>query len=148
MIKVPGWFSGLAADGTPFQVTSSFALYRSRIGDYMDRLILLTPWGTLRLHRILRADDAREHLHDHPFDFTSCILLGGYRERCEDGRVVEHPAGSIIRRKATDAHAIVSVKPWTTTLVVSGPRIRSWGFQTPHGWIRHTDYAAYLREHP
>jgi hypothetical protein len=50
------------------------------LGDYMRRWILRTPWGTLRLHNILRSDLDRD-LHDHPFDFVSIIIGGpGYYE--------------------------------------------------------------------
>lgn len=56
-----------------------WAAYAHHLGDYMHRWILRTPWGTLRLHHILRSDDDR-HLHDHPFDFTSFLLTGGYLE--------------------------------------------------------------------
>lgn len=49
------------------------------LGDYMRRWILRTPWGTLRIHNILRSDLDRD-LHDHPFDFTSFLMKGGYYE--------------------------------------------------------------------
>lgn len=46
--------------------------------------ILALPWGTLYLHHIARADQD-EHLHNHPWNFTSLILKGGYVEirRCK-----------------------------------------------------------------
>ena len=53
-------------------------------GDYMRRWTLRTPIGMLRLHHILRGDDDRE-FHDHPFDFTSIILAGGYVEHRPGG---------------------------------------------------------------
>ena len=39
---------------------------------------------TVKLHRFLRSDPARD-LHDHPWDFVSIILWGGYYEETESG---------------------------------------------------------------
>jgi hypothetical protein len=53
-------------------------LYRNHIGDYMRRWILQTPFGALRVHKILRSDRA-DAWHDHPADLTT-LVLGHYRE--------------------------------------------------------------------
>lgn len=53
-------------------------LYRKDIGDYMHRWILKTPFGSLRLHHILRSDSA-DAWHDHPADLIM-LVLGRYRE--------------------------------------------------------------------
>jgi len=53
--------------------------YRSDIRDYMCRWIFRTPWGMLRLHKILRSDE--EGLwHNHPSWLCSFILAGIYEE--------------------------------------------------------------------
>lgn len=119
-----------------------WALYAHHLGAYMHRWILRTPWGTLRLHRILRSDDDR-HLHDHPFDFTSFLLTGGYAEVTleADGshKLREYSRGDIVRKKAEDAHRLLLARPlWT--FVISGPKRRSWGFHTEKGWIHHREY--------
>lgn len=49
------------------------------LGDYMGRWLFETPWGSLRLHHILRSDKGRD-MHDHPMDFTTFILWGSYIE--------------------------------------------------------------------
>jgi len=122
--------------------------YADHLGDYMERWILdLGPLGTIRLHHILRSDEARA-LHDHPWDFWSFLLTGGYIE------VTRHPLGhpgwiaeryrprfSIVRRRAEDLHRLVLDEPvWT--LVWSGPRRREWGFMLPTGWIHWKDAQA------
>mgnify|MGYP001594992039 CR=1 FL=1 len=107
------------------------------IGDYMHRAVLSTPWGTLRLHRIMRSD-ADRHLHDHPWDFTSLLLSGGYNELL-DGGCRECPRWSIVSHKAEDRHALVLDGP-VTTLVLTGPIRRDWGFHTEDGWIHFRDY--------
>lgn len=149
-----------------------WGLYASHIGpngSYMRRFIIRTPWGTIRLHNILRSDDDR-HLHDHPFDFVSILLTGGYFERapcvtcgghgqielpgtgvgdrdatdcpmCFDGKRTSYwPRFSIVRKRAEDLHCLTLTKPvWT--LVFSGPKRRDWGFATEHGWVHNEQYA-------
>lgn len=127
--------------------------YRSDIGDdYMERWILRTPWGMLRLHHILRSDDDRA-LHDHPFDFCSLLLSGGYEEVRPVPVSVQHrygvtrsyrwPRFSLVRRDASDAHRLILDKPvWT--LVLTGPKLREWGFYTKSGWIHWMHYGGYV----
>ena len=110
----------------------------------MHRWIFLTPWGTLRLHHILRSDEDR-HLHDHPFDFTSFLLTGSYMEVQPDQedpqrhRAVVRPRFSIVRKKAENLHKLILDKPvWT--FVIGRPKRREWGFQTERGWIHHRQY--------
>ena len=133
---------GTNKDGSPYEPKGAWGLFASHLADYMHRWVLKTPFGSLRLHRILRRDLDRDP-HDHPFDFTSLILFGGYveeRHDTRDGKPVNaqttfYPAGSILRRRAEDAHRIVYVLPGTLTLVLTSGRKRSWGFCTHQGWI-------------
>lgn len=130
---------GMPPDGT------RWSLYSHHLGDYMRRWILRTPWGTLRIHHILRSDEDT-HLHDHPFDFTSFLLSGGYVEvvpvngpHSKFAYLQVWPRFSIVRKKAEDAHRLILQRPvWT--FVISGPKRRSWGFHTEHGWVNHRDY--------
>lgn len=149
-----------------------WGLYASHIGpggSYMRRFILRTPWGTVRLHNILRSD-ADRHLHDHPFDFVSFLLNGGYRETtpcaacngtgkfidpdlmwdprppdCRDcmstgKRLRFWPRFSVVRKQAEDLHCLTIDKPvWT--LVFSGPKRRDWGFATEDGWVHNEQYS-------
>lgn len=104
------------------------------------------------LHHFLRSDDDRA-LHDHPWWFASLILRGGYWEHRAD-RVISsrswRTAGSLAFRRPTVAHRVeldrftardglwglpapAGEKPaWT--LIVTGPRVRPWGFHCPGGW--------------
>jgi hypothetical protein len=122
--------------------------YRHDIGDYMRRWILQTPLGTLRLHHIMRPDDARD-FHDHPWSFVSLVVWGWYIEERPGWPVLgelrpvirRRRIGGLAHRRATDLHAITHVAPggcWTA--VISGPRVRRWGFQTPSGWVYWRDY--------
>lgn len=109
--------------------------------------------GRLYLHKFYRGDED-EHLHDHPWSFTSLILTRGYWEEtpfdveregwygmpphgyrwCGIGESGErkrkfYPAFSLLRRPATWRHRVIlkDEKPvWT--LVRTGSKERSWGF--------------------
>ncbi|OHU63993.1 hypothetical protein [Mycobacteroides chelonae] len=102
------------------------------------------------LHKFLGSDDDRA-LHDHPWWFISILLDGQYWEHREDGSRNLRKAPSVAFRRATTAHRVeletgALVDPWdpnevwaryeipATTLIITGPKVRSWGFHCPNGW--------------
>jgi hypothetical protein len=93
------------------------------------------------LHEGLRDDEDRA-LHDHPWDNVSYLLIGRYREITPEGAFIRE-AGSIIRRKATDAHRLelVDGQPFVS-LFFTGPKVREWGFHCPRGWVHWRDFTA------
>ncbi|GMV81224.1 MAG: hypothetical protein AMXMBFR7_24080 [Planctomycetota bacterium] len=112
---------------------------------YLYRYTLLyLPGFRLYLHRIFRADGDR-HLHDHPWNFTSLVLKGGYREETPQG-IFERRAGALIRHKAEDYHRILELYTQSAwTLVLCGRKRRPWGFLVGNRWIPWNEY---LRESP
>ena len=117
-------------------------------GEHSDeRDMTKNQWGA-RVHWILKSDEAR-HLHDHPFDSISIILQGGYWEHKIDGSRKWHGPGSIVRRKAEDAHRLelntelsmagVEYVP-CVSIFITGPWRRDWGFHTGSGWVYWRDY--------
>lgn len=116
-------------------------------GDYMRRWVLRTPWCVFRLHHILRGDGDR-HFHDHPFDFSSLVLRGGYIEHRPNAAPRRLRAGHVLRRQAEDLHRL-ELNPGKTawTLVVAKPARRGWGFQTEQGWIPADAYNAWRDAH-
>ena len=97
-----------------------------------------------RLLHFIAEPDADGALHDHPWDFATHILSGGYVEELPGfgwdpaswagprlTRRVRHGVGAVISHNATDLHRIASVEPDTWTLVNTGRHVRAWGFHPP-----------------
>lgn len=122
---------------------------------YLLRMWLSTPvrgedgrWdsaNSVLLHLFFRADNDAA-LHDHPWDFTTTVLSGAYREALPSGLwtpLVGGPAldedvrwvyvQQTVRHKAEDLHAIAEISNpgHTWSLVTTGPRVRDWGFHPP-----------------
>lgn len=104
------------------------------------------------VHHIIRPDAGRE-LHDHPWDFTTRILMGGYVEDARDyaaGSRTPHlfvrKGGDVISHAAEYAHRIEKVRPSTWTLVTAGAARRVWGFWSDHHGSPpyRTDWRTYL----
>jgi len=142
----------MGVDGTPF-------LRRRGVEG------LATGRGIL-IHWILAPDPGLD-LHDHPFEFWTWIVRGGYTEEWMDGRnasliagAVEHVTalghpqprglvrswakGSVHRMPLNVTHRISHVEPGTITVVFRARKTREWGFYLPTGWVhwRRYDYQA------
>lgn len=120
---------------------------------YLDRWhIVRTPFFRVYLHRFRRPDQDWE-LHDHPFAFVSVGLRGMYDEEVGfDGSLHLPRPGQpsqrqrkVIYRRASLPHRIMRLwgyyvngeanehwgplrPPKPVTLVITGPKFRSWGF--------------------
>lgn len=114
-----------------------------RRGDGDDYLLRLTvfkcPLFALMLHQFLADDD--ECLHDHPASFLSLIVGGGYFEDVPSGTRTWYPQWSLLWRRADWQHRVVLARNYrgklrrATTILVMGPKVRLWGFQTMLGWV-------------
>ena len=93
---------------------------------YLIRWRFETPWGSIRLHHWLSQDDPR-HRHDHPWSFVTFVLKGGYTDLSPAGD--QHlRAPAVQYRDATHQHTVVPDKGGAWTIIVTGPKIRKWGF--------------------
>ncbi len=130
LVEMRNWALSITESREP-----DVTLYDGVNDPYLDRWFAVprNPAGGVYVHRILRSD--KDVPHDHPWDFTSYIVEGEYQEWTPDG-IFNRPVGSIITRKAEDAHRLI-VKPRHTVLsvVFIGPRRRDWGFHCPGGWM-------------
>lgn len=107
-------------------------------GLYLTRWrIIQTPWFGLYLHR-MTGPDPRPTLHDHPWNFLSIVLRGGYIERRLDPLTMvvneAHRIRRVNRMRTHDAHSIrrlLRVPTWTLLFV--GARRRTWGYVESDG---------------
>ena len=91
------------------------------------------------LHRFLKSDP--DDLHDHPWNFRTLILYGGYWEYTDDGKFWR---GALSYRycPAYTFHRLELDKdmPYCWTLFIPSKNCREWGFRTNMGWLNHVDY--------
>lgn len=132
---------------------------------YLERLIVFRcDWFSVLLHKFVGGDD--ECMHDHPWSFVSILLKGGYTEwtplfaddecrellsnftalnvnpeTAEIGRW--YGPGSILYRPAAWTHRVdILQQKSVISLVIHGPKVRSWGFWTKlKGWLHHSKYS-------
>lgn len=93
--------------------------------------------GNMFVHVIHRSD-AEDELHDHPFDNVTIVLDGEIEEILPEGGRMLQP-GDIVVRKAADLHRLVIGQP-VTTLFVTGPKIREWGFDMDGAWMHNREF--------
>lgn len=100
-------------------------------------------WANAYWH-ILGADDDARAVHDHPWWNITIVIRGSYREVFADGTFKIRRPGSIVLRSPRDAHRLEIVTPTVTTLFLTGPVVRDWGFQTAtDGWMHHSKWQDY-----
>lgn len=117
--------------GIPHQVIGG------ELRPYMKRWYLIprNRWLNVYLHQFLRSDDDRA-LHDHPWWFVSIMIRGQYTEITESGAAgVVRAAWSIALRRATHRHRVVIGSKPAWTIVITGRRVREWGFWCPQGFV-------------
>lgn len=134
-------------------------VYLDRWGVEHDRI------GGVFLHR-MDAPDPGVDTHDHPWAFLSLTLWGGYTEEralcreapmlakiaerwpetCTRGVVEQRRWLSLRMLRLDECHRVTALhrrRVWT--LVVHGPRRRSWGFYLPSGYIGEKEYDETVR---
>lgn len=124
-----------------------------RESPYLERWFVIprNPVLNVYLHLFHRSDDDRA-LHDHPWLWCSVLLHGAYREHTIAAGGVHHrrdwTAGSLRVGAPWRAHRLELLPEGAdrfapvTTLFITGPRIRSWGFHCPGGWRHWRDFTA------
>ena len=100
------------------------------------------------LHRFLKGDP--DEVHDHPWNYFTVILKGGYWEwipqfnnKGEKFGEIAHwrGAGHFRICKANSFHRI-EIDPTidTWTLFMPMRKQKDWGFWTRKGWVQHKEY--------
>lgn len=84
----------------------------------------------VRVHHVLRSD-ASPYLHNHPWNYITVVLRGGYTEITSGGRAW-YGAGSVLFRRTSHFHRLlVPQNEDTWTLFISFRQTQSWGFLIP-----------------
>lgn len=87
--------------------------------------------GSVRLHHWLGPDDDRA-FHDHPWWFVTFVIKGGYTDRNQAGdghtRNDRVQAPAVRYRPALHRHTVIPDRGGAWTVLVTGPRSRTWGF--------------------
>lgn len=113
--------------------------------DYLLRWYIIprNRFFNIYLHRFNRSDDDRS-LHDHPWWSLSLILRGGYIEHTLKGLKCFHP-GAIKFMVGSKNHRVELFKidgrtVTATTLFITGPKYREWGFYCGGNWKHWTNF--------
>ena len=114
---------------------------------YMLRWFLIprNRWLNVYLHKFMRDDDDRA-MHDHPWWFVSVMLRGMYIECISPTNAILRRTGSVALRRATHRHRVellrnkdgTRITCWT--LVITGRKVRTWGFWCPKGFVPWFDF--------
>lgn len=113
---------------------------------YLIRWRFESPWFSVRLHHWLAPDDDRAK-HDHPWSFTTFVLKGGYVDSSSDGQ--HHlRAPAICHRAATHRHTVFPDPGGCWTVIVTGPKVRKWGFWVKGKFVKMNKYFLTYGHHP
>lgn len=124
--------------------------FREKLGlptcPYLVRWRIETRLGSVRLHHWLGPDDDRA-FHDHPWDFLTFVLKGGYTDTSPDGdERLKAPTWQY--RPSTHQHTVYPDKGGAWTLVFTGPKIRPWGFWVAGKFKKANKYFLEHGHHP
>lgn len=120
-------------------------LYRNNeLGERIPYLIRTTLFKcklfSIKIHKVLISDTG--DLHDHPWNYMSIILKGGYYEHTKSGKQWYKP-GSILFRKGDVPHKLEIPDGKTCmSLIFTTRKWRDWGFIQDGKWIKN-QFGAY-----
>ncbi|AFM20672.1 hypothetical protein Mycch_6072 (plasmid) [Mycolicibacterium chubuense NBB4] len=123
-LPIAEWLRILVS-GRPHQVIGD-----DQRNPYLLRWFLIprNPVINIYRHRFCRSDPSVPH--DHPWHFASIVLSGHYREIGQHHTIVRGP-GSVAFRRASAQHRVELIGHPVTTIIITGPRCRGWGFWCP-----------------
>lgn len=127
---------------------------RSKAGElhFKRWRVIETPWFNIYIHYIAKSDED-EHLHEHPWNFRTFVLKGGYKHRVirpvadmAHFRNIYHEETETVlpfhsvNMRWMDLHKVELFAP-TWSLVFTGPRINDgWCYYVDGKLIHHTEY--------
>lgn len=106
------------------------------------RLLQLSVFA-IYIHQIFESDkDA--HLHNHPYNFITCILKGAYYEDNHIGPNVLAINGTVIKKHHASYHRITVLSKVTSLFLAFGPR-QDWGYCVDGKFVDHVTYRSMKR---
>jgi len=104
---------------------------------YLIRYTLFTcKYFSIKIHKILMSDPS--DMHDHPWDYISIILWGGYYEETlkkayvgftSDTIIKWYPPLSILIRKGNAPHRLIIPEgKFAVSLIFTSYKYRLWGY--------------------
>lgn len=90
--------------------------------------IVKTRWFNIYLHRLI-AETPHAQCHSHPWWFIALILKEGYMEYTSQTRWVYRRPGSLLFRRASHTHNVITSCEGMWSLVLTGPKKHEWGFK-------------------
>jgi len=96
------------------------------------------------LHKFLKSDP--EELHDHPWNYRTLVVKGGYWETTPTGKFWRG-VGHYRKCEAESFHR-VEVEPGIAcwTIFMPGKQRRNWGFDAQGTWIRNDEFLEARRD--
>lgn len=144
MEKMPGMFNRIVA-------RLARRLMARREADVVIRAPYLYRWHVTPKNRFVNvylhryhASDPGPELHDHPWHSLSYMIDGELREETPRGMVARR-AGDFVFRRAAQMHRVHLMGAHATTLFITGPKFRDWGFMTDRGWVHWSEYLGPLQ---
>lgn len=111
---------------------------------YLTRYSLFNVYFfSAKIHVIHKSDP--EEPHDHPWNYVSIILKGGYWEVTNSyPRALDvlkwHKPGSILFRNGNKLHRlVVPVSKKCVSLILCSKKYRDWGFLKGYKWTSHKE---------
>jgi hypothetical protein len=99
------------------------------------------PLQNVYLHQFLRSDDDRAH-HTHPWAWNCSLLLRGQYREWHGDTFTDRKAGDWKFRWGPAPHRIELTDGPCWTLFLTGPRVRTWGFLCPQGFVDWKSFTA------
>ena len=120
----------------------------SSIPKYLERFTILKVFNFhIRIHKIL-SEDKTPYYHNHPFNFMSIIIGGGYTEEVlQDDTVITkiHNRFHYIFRHKSTYHKIKSIKPNTKTLFFAIGNSKKWHLKSIDPVLNRPENGIYKR---
>ncbi len=93
------------------------------------------------IHKFLKSEP--NDMHDHPTDFTTFILYGGYWEHTQSGTYWRRPMFCrCVKSNHINRIELDVKRPICWALFISYGKKTDWGFYKKGQWIQHNEYFA------